>query len=522
MPKTLKPPPEGWDPATVKGVREPLKITGFGIKQPLDIQTQIRDHNWKYAAGNTGDKTQKQAAAAHRDARYRVWNLEMAERARLVDEDNRTDEQKAAFQKVYHPWAYMRSRKGNSCGPTMIPPPATWRPELVGEKRTERWRYAAELKNDGIAKTAKAHEHARRIIIRDARVDEAKGKKSCDRTPDDHTAIKEEKDRKAETKQRNATHATKRQQEKQDVCNAFLEKHPELLAATDKPLTEEEAFDIAFKLFDDKDSVCGKDLFDALGSNTLRQALYEPNPSSAIYVGVGRFFGDESYRFLVQNSHCPTTVLTRMDGINFKARDQDYKNLELVSIPIGFYRSWSDCTAVEAALQLILDDLEVGSQRLWLRSGVGRDRRQLRVRDANYIEKLKAKGEDCDLTFVCFITILKNVEVISRCQDTVTGNDVVESIKAGSGTICRVHQPKKPSPICKDPAQKAALDATRLKLGFNFIDHSHKRKLDELLRTENEEQRSSESEDEESSSESEDEEIYSSESEDDEMGMGCA
>jgi hypothetical protein len=173
-----------------------------------------------------------------------------------------------------------------------------------------------------------------------------------------------------------------------------------------------------------------------------------------------------------------------MDDTNFKSKDQQYKDLNFVSVPVGHYRSYSDCTAVEAALQLILDDLEIGSQRLWLQSGVGRDRRQLRVRDTNHIEKLK-DGEERNLTFVCFITILKNVEVLSRCTDAITGKDVVESIKAGSGTVCRVHQPKAPKPVCK-PAQKAALEATRLKLGLNCMDGNHKRKLDDFLSAESE------------------------------------
>jgi hypothetical protein len=164
-----------------------------------------------------------------------------------------------------------------------------------------------------------------------------------------------------------------------------------------------------------------------------------------------------------------------MDDTNFKVGDQAYKNLELVSVPVGHYTSWGDCTAVEAALQFILDDLEVGSQRLWLQSGVGRDTRQLRGRDTRYIEELQAAGEKGDLTFVVFITILKNVEVLSRRADAITGKNVVESIKAGGGTICSVHQPRNPEPIC-NPAQKAALDATRLKLGLNRMDFNRKRK----------------------------------------------
>jgi hypothetical protein len=60
-------------------------------------------------------------------------------------------------------------------------------------------------------------------------------------------------------------------------------------------------------------------------------------------------------RFLVKNTGSPTTVLTRMDDTNFKSKDQDYKDLELESVEVCHYRSWSDCNAVEAALQFSLD-----------------------------------------------------------------------------------------------------------------------------------------------------------------------
>ena len=60
-----------------------------------------------------------------------------------------------------------------------------------------------------------------------------------------------------------------------------------------------------------------------------------------------------------------------------------------------------------------------------------------------------------------------------------------------------------------DPAQKVALDATRLKLGFNSIDHNQKRKLDDFLSVESEDE------------EIECDDFSSSESEDDELGMEC-
>ena len=160
MPK-LKLPPVEWDSATVVGVRERIQISGFGIKKPLKLQAQISDHKWRFAAGDTTGKTEKQSAVAHTKARYRVWDLEMADRARHVAKNNRTDEQTDAIQKVDHPKLYQKSRKGNSCITPMIPPPATWKPELVGEERVEAWRYTAGLNDDGSAKTVDAHKHAR-------------------------------------------------------------------------------------------------------------------------------------------------------------------------------------------------------------------------------------------------------------------------------------------------------------------------------------------------------------------------
>jgi hypothetical protein len=49
MPK-LSSPPANWDPNTVVGVRERIKISGFGIKKPLNFEDQITNHKWKYAA----------------------------------------------------------------------------------------------------------------------------------------------------------------------------------------------------------------------------------------------------------------------------------------------------------------------------------------------------------------------------------------------------------------------------------------------------------------------------------------
>ena len=63
------------------------------------------------------------------------------------------------------------------------------------------------------------------------------------------------------------------------------------------------------------------------------------------------------------------------------------------------------------------------------------------------------------------------------------------------------------------------MDEARLRLGFNSIDHSHKRKLDAFLSTESEDEESecAESEVEESECAESEDEKSSAESEDDEM-----
>jgi hypothetical protein len=413
----------------------------------------------------------------------RTWDLDNARLARLVDENDQTQIQKAALFKVDHPRAYQKSRVRG--GQTMISTqlPAHMKPELVGDARTELWKFAAGVHKDGSVKSPAAHSQARAAILREAKINEVQAKDECEWTEEDHALMKDEVSRKLRVAEKNRARQKKMMKEQLDVANAFIEKHPTLLVSNENPLSEQEAFDVAFNLIDDKDSEYGKFLFETLGQKTLRDVFWDGTPGFAMYILSSRGMGNvgnshaEGIRFLVNNQSAATTVLTHMEGNHFNYGDQAFKNLELVYCPVGVYNSWADCTAVEAALQHLFNFLEVGSQRLWLRSGVGQDKRPLRGRDMRYIEKLKADGasDEMNLKFVCGITILKNVEVLSRSTD-INGKNIVNSIKAGKlGTICRVHQPLKPTP-CLKPAQEAALVATQLKLGPNFITRRRKRK----------------------------------------------
>ena len=110
MPRHFGPPPDDeWDPNTVALTLQPHFSGAETEHERLEI---IKLHKWKYAAGDLTTKTKEQTAKAHTRARTKGWNVVMANRARAIDKDKRTDEQKAAIQKVDHKKAYEKSRKG--------------------------------------------------------------------------------------------------------------------------------------------------------------------------------------------------------------------------------------------------------------------------------------------------------------------------------------------------------------------------------------------------------------------------
>jgi hypothetical protein len=67
----------------------------------------------------------------------------------------------------------------------LIPPPATWRPDLIGTMRADSWRLAAGLNENGGAKTIKAHINARQVVLKKEAIRIIKSKAEGDRTPDE-------------------------------------------------------------------------------------------------------------------------------------------------------------------------------------------------------------------------------------------------------------------------------------------------------------------------------------------------
>jgi hypothetical protein len=192
MARSNKIPPADWDPDSVEGVKERILITGFGIKKSIEFQAKITQHKWKYAGGDTKGKTKERAGQVHREARAAVWDIVDADQARLVPEDVRTEEQDDAILKVDDPWQYRKNHAGNSKGSQIIPPDATWRPDLSGEERTEVWKYAAGKNEDGSSKTAQEHKNARETFRRAALLKAIRDKQGIGLTPADLVVVQKE------------------------------------------------------------------------------------------------------------------------------------------------------------------------------------------------------------------------------------------------------------------------------------------------------------------------------------------
>jgi hypothetical protein len=445
-----------------------------------ELTGEARIEAWRYAGGKNKDGTDK-TANAHGIARDRVWELEIADIADRKPVEERTEEEKRVWFKVKHPREYRSNRKGNICRTPMLPPSANWKPDLFGAARTEMWKKAAGLNDDGTDKTYAAHADARKKILRDDTIRVVESKNPIEWTDEDRVIFNNEQERKAKERARNVAKHQKLQNNKMDIAHAFIEEHG-LSVQDGPPMSAEDVSDSAYVFLHDKESVMGKALFEALGGKTPWEALWVADSDFSFYISASRGMGDvgganaEGIRFLVHNPKS-TTVLTNMDGNDFKYADPAFKNLKLLYCPIGIFKSYADCTAVEGFLQLLFDFLPVGSKRLWLESNVGRFARPLRTCDMKYIQKLEKAGkheEAKNVVFFCGITILKNVSVLSRINDPVSGKDVVGSIQVGNGTFCKVHQPKQ-LPRCSQDVKDELVKLAQ-KLGPNFTDRCNRKR----------------------------------------------
>ncbi|KAJ1465819.1 hypothetical protein T484DRAFT_1757149 [Baffinella frigidus] len=283
---------------------------------------------------------------------------------------------------------------------------------------------------------------------------------------------------KLKAKLRAAKRAAKITKKKMDRAWEFIEAHG--IDIGGEPMTDEEAFQFVVKLIDDSESVVGKTIFEALGGMTLRTAFWEGKSDHAMYALMSR--GDatmgestaEFTRFILKNP-VNIPVLTRGDNNErFKYTDEAFKDLGLVYCPIRACSTYADISTLECAFQLLFDFLEVGSQRLWKVSGVGKSPLPLRKCDKLCIERTN----DTNLRFMFGITILKHVKVVSRTTGA-NGRDKVVCITGGQGTKCNVNQRRRRAPIINE-SQKTALANAQAILPPNFMDQNRKRKADVL------------------------------------------
>ncbi|KAJ1463784.1 hypothetical protein T484DRAFT_1758582, partial [Baffinella frigidus] len=339
------PPPANWDPKSIS-IQKRMLVSGFGIATALDLKSKFILYQWKFAAGMNKDGTEK-TAAAHTSSRTRFWNIERARLARLKDENVQTPEEKDAIFKVDQPGAHKKSRVGYSHGPQIIPPPAdcSWareRSHWSKEEFDEAWMYAGGGDKNGNYKSATAHATRRESIIWKHKVLVAQSKDECDRSPAERAVIEKEEARKLDAKEYGAaykpTYYLKQAAEKLEITHALMKENN--IRIVEKIRNAKDAFDFAFNLIDGNDSEYGKLIFETLGGKTLREAFWDGKSDRAMYILASRGMGDvgrfqaESIRFLVNNSGSPTTVLTHMDGTDFKYSERAFKKLEPVYCPV--------------------------------------------------------------------------------------------------------------------------------------------------------------------------------------------
>ena len=419
-----------------------------------------RNLEWQYAAGLNKDGSSK-AKSAHSAARI----------------------------KIIH-----KDRHGSKLR-KMIPPPSNWRDDLNGNARVVAWRFAAGVKNNGNCRNLVAHIRARSNILRDERLRVIRLKDKAVWTPTDHKMLEKEKLRKSRELYHRKKHfaipanrlkknlqtskieQAHRKEQMKEVAKFISDNN---INIDTRVFSDEDAFKYIVELMDDKTSSIGKDIFDALGM-TLRESFWEGQFNGAIYALTTRGEADhkgssaEYIRFIV-NNYEGTTVLTQPGGEKFKFNDPEFKNLRSTFVPLCFCNTYASCTTMESAFQLLFHFLELGSQRLWLRSGQGCSDLALRKCDMKYIQQ----SGDKNPIFVCGITIVKNISVVGRTIDS-EGKSVVDYITCGLGTKCKVNQPISFGRNCSE-SQEKALKTAQETLGPNYIDAKEcgKRKIEFL------------------------------------------
>jgi hypothetical protein len=263
---------------------------------------------------------------------------------------------------------------------------------------------------------------------------------------------------KAKSKLRSTAYEAKKTKTRLDKAYEFIEVNGVDISATS--LSDEEAFKYIVNLMDDTESLVGKGIYEALGGMTLRTAYWEGKSDSAMYALMSR--GDatvggckaEFSRFLVANA-TNTPILTRGDdNQSFKYTDKLFQDLGLIYCPIRAFDNYADVTTLESAFQLLFDFLEVGRQRLWKVSGVGKSTLPLRKCDKLYIERTNDKK----LVFMFGITIMRNVTVVER-KTEASGKEIVTCITGGLGTKCNVNQGTRRAPIINESQRTALVKA---------------------------------------------------------------
>ncbi|KAJ1464193.1 hypothetical protein T484DRAFT_1758281 [Baffinella frigidus] len=428
----------------IKGVLKPPPSTWKS-----ELAEEVRDHAWRHAAGQKPDGSDK-LENAHDQARIRIKRKEAVRVALLKPENTRTTEDVKILQK----------KKDMSSSAVRRTADTKKRIHDIRQKSTRERSYDehvmlknADKMHERSIVSGRLHKmlpHVKERIYAYRTLPENRVKRK---------AYEETPEYKARAKVGNIERSSKVSKMKLDKAHAFIEENGVDIA--EESFTDSDAFKYILELIDDTSSVVGRTIFDALGGMSLREAFWHGRSNAAIYALMSRgcaLMGGsnaEFSRFLLRNKS-NTPILTSADtNQDFKYGDEAFKGLGLVYCPIRAFATYSAVTTLESAFQLFFDFLEVGSQRMWKISGIGKSRIILRKCDQLYI----TRTNDKNLRFMFGITIIKNVAVVERRIDAHV-KDAVVSITAGpGGTKCNVNQGSRRDPIMDESQRDARATA---------------------------------------------------------------
>ena len=234
---------------------------------------------------------------------------------------------------------------------------------------------------------------------------------------------------------RRRARASRMHKEDAAYVTAFLKLNPDIQLKSHLLSSDQMDWMIA-KLLDSK----AKSIVDNLHGFTMREAFVDQKLYASVYIWLARDDGvtnrpgqsfAECERFLLKDPR--PTLVNGETGERYRAGDQSFKSIELVSFALATFDTACACSEFETKLQRYFDARRFGSARLWKQTGAGRLYQKLRRCDIRAIESTGNRAP----VFTCGISYVNHVRIQSMSHDLR-----ITSIRSGiEGQLSRVQPP---------------------------------------------------------------------------------